>query len=68
MQITQEDLQAGREFTNRSTGITFRIEQAFCSGGEIVCNSVIIAGPHSIGCRFQHRPGYGHGLSELTPA
>jgi hypothetical protein len=66
--VTNNDLQAGREFIVRSTGITFRIERSFVSNGEVICDSIIVAGPHSVGCRVQHRPGYGHGLSELVAA
>lgn len=43
-------------YRNRETGCVIVIEELFHSGGELIANSKIVAGPHSVGCTFQHRP------------
>lgn len=59
----QHNFTEGGAYRNRRTGVIIRIERLFESGGELIADSVVIDGPHSIGCRFQHRPNYG--VSEL---
>jgi hypothetical protein len=44
---------AGKTYRQTRTGVVFHVDETFMSAGERIFNATVVAGPHSVGSRFQ---------------